>query len=91
MCTVACIHDRDGGYFRGILGSTFDIVAHHDDVSVVGYHQNGVLQRLALRPAGNLRIGKTNHTCTKTIGGSLETQSCTGRWLEKERCHYFTF
>ena len=60
MGTVAGI---DNGYFRnlrGILGCTFDEVAHHDDVSIVGYHRDGVFQRLPLGATGNLGVGKAD-------------------------------
>ena len=91
MGTVAGIHDGHWGHFRGILCGALDVVAHHNHVGIVRDHQDGVLQRLALRTAGDLRIGKSDHAGTKSVGGSLKTQAGAGRRLEEKRGDDFSF
>ena len=78
MCAVAGIHDGHWGYLRRILGGAFDIMAHHNHVGVVRYHQDGVLQCLALGAAGNLRIGKSDNTGTQTVSCCFKTKSGSG-------------
>ena len=64
MGAVASIDDGHVGDLGGVLRCTLDEVAHYDDVSVVRDHQNGVLQRLALRATGNLGVGKSYNSST---------------------------
>ena len=64
MGTVTCIDDGDVGDLGSILGGTFDEMAHHDDVGIVGDHQDGIFQRLAFRAAGNFRVGKSYYSST---------------------------
>ena len=46
--TVASVDNGHGGYFAGVLCGTFNVVPHGDDVGIVGNHQDGVFQGLAL-------------------------------------------
>ena len=71
--SVSGIDDRHRGYFAGIAGSPFQIVAHHDDVGVVAYHFDGVFQRFALGRAGGFRVAETDDTCAETVGGGFKT------------------
>ena len=87
--TVACVHNRDGGHLRGILSCTFDIVAHHDDVGIVGDHEDGVFQRLTLGAARDFRVGKSDNSGTKTVGCCLKTEPCAcRRFKEKSGDHF---
>ena len=64
MGAVTGIHDGDGAYLRCVLCCSLDEMAHHDDVGIVGHHQDSVFQRLALRAAGYLWVGKAYDTGT---------------------------
>ena len=46
--SVSGIDDGHCGHLAGIACSSFQIVAHHDDVGIVAHHLDGVFQRLAL-------------------------------------------
>ena len=91
MGTVTGVDDRYLSDLRGILRGTFYEMTHHDDVCVVRHHRDGVFQRLSLRTAGNLRVSETDDTGTKSVGGSLETQTGTGGGLEEEGSDHFSF
>ena len=84
---VAGIDDGYGRYFAGILGRSLQIMPHHDDVGVVGYHHNRVLEGLTLRAAGHLGVGKTDDFCSKTVGSSLEAETCACTGLKEQCCH----
>ena len=86
--SVARIDNGYGGNLAGIASCPFEIVAHDDDVGIVGHHHNGVLQRLALGAAGHLRVGKADDTGSEAIGGGLKAEAGAGAGLEKERGHY---
>ena len=70
--------------------TSLDKMAHHNDVSIVGYHQNGILQRFSLGAAGHFWISKTNDTCSETISCSFKRQAGTGTRLEKECGNHLT-
>ena len=84
MGTVAGVYDGDRSNLGGILGSTLDIVAHHNHVGIVGYHQDRVFQRLTFRSTGDLGICKADDTGTETIGCRLKTKTGSrGRFKEQ--------
>ena len=91
VSAVAGIDDGDRTHLRGILCGPLNVVAHHDDVGIVGYHQNGVFQRLTLGAAGHLGVGKANDTRSQTVGGCLKTQTGTGGRLEEQSGDNFPF
>ena len=73
VSSVARIDNGNVGNFRGILGCTFYIMAHHDDIGIVGNHRDGVFQRFTFRTTGNFGVGKSDNSCTKSVSSSLET------------------
>ena len=84
VSAVACIYDRHWCYLAGILGCSLDEMAHGDNIGIVAYHQDGILEGLALGGTGCLGIRETNDTGTKTVGSGLETELGTSRWLEEK-------
>ena len=83
VCSVSCIDNGNARHFGSILGCTFYIMAHHDDISIIGYHGDGVFECFALRATCYLGIGKSDNSCTKSVGSSFKTQSGTGGWLKE--------
>ena len=47
VCTVTGIDNRRFSDACGIFGSSFNEMAHYNEVGIVGYHFNGILQCLA--------------------------------------------
>lgn len=69
---VSGVHDGHGGDLRGVAGGALEVVAHDDEVCVVGYHDDGVFQRLALGAAGDLRVGEADDARPEAVGRRLE-------------------
>ena len=46
--TVTGIDDGNIGHLGGISGRALELVAHHNQVDIVGDHLDGVLESLAL-------------------------------------------
>ena len=88
--TVAGVDDGYGCYLAGILGCSFDVMAHGNHVGIVADHEDGVLERFALCSTGNLWVGKTDDTGTESVGCRFETQACAGGWFEGKCCHHFS-
>ena len=84
MGSVTSIDDGNVCHLCSIAGGSLDVVAHDDDVGIVGNHRDGVLQRLALCAAGNLGIGKSDDPGPKAVGSRLEAQACAGGRFEEE-------
>ena len=78
MGAVASVDDGYRCNLTGILGRSFNEVAHGNDIGIIAHHQDGVFQCLTFCATGNLGIGKTDYSCTKTVGGCLVTQTGTG-------------
>ena len=91
VCTVSGIDDRHGSHLARILCRTLYIVAHGNDVGIVAHHEDGVLERLALRRAGGLGIGETDDARTKSVGCGLEAELGTGGGFEEKSCHDLSF
>ena len=87
---VARIDDRDGRDFAGIAGRTFQIVPHDDEVGIVAYHHDGVLQALALGGTGVGGVGKSDDPAAQAVDGGLETQAGAGGWFEKQGGYDFS-
>ena len=86
--TVAGIDDGHGGHLGGILRGTLDVVAHHDDVGIVGDHQDGVFQGLALCAAGDLWVGKADDAGTKAVGCRLKRKTGAGGRFKEQGGHH---
>ena len=86
--TVSRIDDGHRRHLAGILGCTFQIMTHDDDVGIVRYHHYRVLQRLTLRAARHLRVCKADDLRTKTIGCRLEAETSTRAWLKEQGGNY---
>ena len=89
--SVAGIDDGHGRHLAGILRRPFQVVAHDNDVGIVGHHHDGILQRFALSAAGHLGVGKSYHLSAKAVGRRLEAETGAGAGLEEEGCHDATF
>ena len=70
--SVSGIDDGHCGYLAGIACSSFQVVAHHDDVGVVAYHLDGIFQCLAFGRAGSFGVAKADDTCTEPVGGGFK-------------------
>ena len=88
--SVTRIHDGHRRNLAGILGSSLQIVAHHDYVGIVRHHHDCVLQGLALCSAGHLGVGKTDDFRSKAIGRSLEAEARSCARLEEQSGNYST-
>ena len=64
VSAVACIYDRHWCYLTGILGCSLDEMAHGDNIGIIAYHQDGILEGLTLGGTGCLGIRETNDTGT---------------------------
>ena len=82
--TVAGVDDGHGGHLGGVDGCSLDVVAHDDDVGIVGHHQDGIFQRLALGAAGNLRVGKADDARPQAVGGCFKRKSGAGAGFKEE-------
>ena len=83
--TIAGIDDGNGCDLRGIACRAFQVVAHDDDVGIVRYHHNGILQRFALGTARDFRVGKTDNACSQAVGSRFETQAGACAGFKEER------
>ena len=85
--SVAGIDNGYVGHFRGILRSPLDVVAHHDDIGIVGHHGDGVFQRLTFCPARNLRVGEAYDTRAQPVGCRLKRETGASGGLKEEGGH----
>ena len=67
------------------------MLAHYDDISIVGHHHDSVFQRFPLCPAGHLGVSESDDSSPQPIGGSLKTKACACAGLEEKCSHYFAF
>ena len=89
--TVARVDNGHIGNFRSILCSAFNIMAHNDNVCVVGNHRNGIFQRFAFCTTGNLRICETDDACSESVGCCFKTKSGAGGRFKEECSHNLSF
>ena len=80
---VSGVYYGYGSYFACILCRTFQIVAHHDDICIIGNHHDGVFQRFAFGSTGNFGVGKSDNPCTEPVCCSLKTEASSGTGLEE--------
>ena len=48
MRAVACVDDRDGSHFAGILCGALDEMPHRNHVGIIRNHEDGVFECLSL-------------------------------------------
>ena len=81
---VAGIDHRDVAHLAGIAGRALQRMPHHNDIHVVGYHLDGVLEALALADAGVGHIAEAYYSGAQAVGGSLEAEAGPGGGLEEQ-------
>ena len=84
VCSVAGVDDGHGGNLGGVLRSALDVMAHDNDVGVVGHHEYRVFQCLAFCGTRHLGIGEADDFCAETVGGCLETEAGAGGRFEEK-------
>ena len=72
VSTISRIDDGGTPELRGIECSSFKVVTHHDGISIVTDHRDGILEGFALSRAGSRRIREANDTTSKAIYSGLK-------------------
>ena len=91
VSAVSRVDNGHGGYFAGVLGGSLYIVSHHDDVSVVAYHEYGVFQGLSLCGARGFGVAEAYYSRSQPVGGGLETELRSRGRLKEQRGYHFAF
>ena len=58
---------------------------------VVAHHFDGIFQGFAFRRTRCFGVTKPDYTGSQAVGCCFKTESCAGRWLEKEGGNHFPF
>ena len=90
ISTIAGIDNGHVCHFTGIKRSTFQVVAHHNDIRIVLHHHDGIFKRFALRATRNLGVGKANNFRTKAVGSRFKTEARTRRGFKEQGGNNFT-
>lgn len=73
--TVTGIDDGDIRDFGSITRRPFEVMAHNNQVDIIGHHLDGILESLALGGGGVGCIAEPDDTSAKTIDGGLEAKT----------------
>jgi len=88
VCAVAAVDHRHGRVARRDARGAVLGVANDEDVGVAAADDaNGVRERLALRAAGRVAVGRADHAAAQTQHRRLEAQARARRRLEEQRRH----
>ena len=87
---VARIDNGHRRHLGSITGRPFEIMPHDNQIGIIAYHHDGVLQGFALGGTGHFRVGKPDDARSQTIRCRFKTQPCPRRRFKKQSSHDFT-
>ena len=70
--SISSIDDGHTSKLRGIECSSLKVVTHHDGISIVTDHRDGILEGFALSRAGSRGIREADDTTSKAIYSGLK-------------------
>ena len=87
---VAGVDYRNLRYLARVAGRSLDRVAHDDQVAIVRYDHDRVMEGLAFRYARVGGLGKSDDPPPEVVDRALEAEARAGRRLEEKRGDYFS-
>jgi hypothetical protein len=66
-------------------------VTHYDQICIIAYHFNGIVQGFPLGGTGGSRIAESDHPSSQSIDGGFETEPGAGGRLKKQGGNHIPF